>query len=278
MPTYHEDSASTAGIDFDAIKERQQQTWSSGDYTSVGATIQDMSERLCEAVDLHAGQRVLDVATGSGNAALAAARRFADVVGLDYAPALLERASQRAEAEGLAVELVEGDAEALPFADASFDVVLSVVGVMFAPNQAQAARELQRVCRPGGTIGLANWTPDSFIGAVTKTVGQYVPPPEGLKPPTRWGTEEGLRDLFGEDVDVGVTRQEHRFRYRSPEHFASFFRSQYGPIKQAFAAIDSTAQEALHTDLVALAEQWNTATDGTVVAPSAYLEVVAKPA
>ena len=270
------DTASTPDIDFEAIKQRQQQTWSSGDYTTIGATIHDMSERLCETVDLRANQRVLDVATGSGNAALAAARRFTDVIGLDYAPSLLARAQQRANAEGLSIELVEGDAEALPFPDDSFDVVLSVVGVMFAPNQQQAANELQRVCRSGGTIGLANWTPDSFIGEVVKTVGAYVPPPKGLTPPTRWGTEKGLQELFGEDVDLQVNRQEQRFRYRSPEHFAHFFRRQYGPIERAFAAIDSDAQDRLFADLIAVADRWNIAEDGTVLAPGAYLEVVAR--
>jgi SAM-dependent methyltransferase len=263
-------------IDFAAIKQRQQRMWGSGDYAAVAATIQYLSERLCEAVDLRAGQRVLDVATGSGNAALAAARRLTDVVGLDYVPALLARAERRAEAEGLALAVTEGDAEALPFPDASFDVVLSAVGVMFAPNQAQAARELVRVCRPGGTIGLANWTPDGFVGEMLRLVGRYVPPPPGLASPTRWGTVEGLRELFGEEINVQITPQEQLFRFRSPEQFADFFRAHYGPIERAFAAIDAETQARLHADLVALATRWNTAEDGTLVAPCAYLEVVAR--
>jgi SAM-dependent methyltransferase len=268
-------SSSDPTPDYTAIKQRQQKMWSSGDYSAVGVTLQLMSEQLAESVQLHAGWRVLDVACGAGNAALAAARRFAEVVGLDYVPALLERAARRAEAEDLPVTLVEGDAESLPFDDESFDAVLSVVGVMFAPNQPLAADELVRVCRPGGVIGLANWTPDGMIGELLRLVGRYVPPPAGLQPPTRWGTEEGLRELFGDRVSLRVTRREHVFRHRSPEHFVEYFRTTYGPMERTFAAIDSQAADQLRVDFIALVERWNTATDGTMLAPASYLEAVA---
>ncbi|MBA2519416.1 MAG: methyltransferase domain-containing protein [Chloroflexia bacterium] len=262
--------------DFAAIKQRQQKIWSSGDYAAVGATLQLMSELLCEAGDLRAGQRVLDVATGSGNAALAAARRFGEVTGIDYVPALLDRARERAQAERLAATFAPGDAEALPYPDASFDVVLSVVGVMFAPNQEQAARELLRVCRPGGTIGLANWTPDGFVGTMLRTVGRYVPPPAGLQSPSRWGDEARLRELFGNDIaTLDIIQRGHNFRYRSPEHFVEFFFTHYGPTERAFAAIDAANQAQFTRDLTDIARRFNRAEDGSLVAPSDYLEVVA---
>ncbi|MDQ3411523.1 MAG: methyltransferase domain-containing protein [Chloroflexota bacterium] len=262
--------------DFAAIKQRQQKIWSSGDYAAVGATLQLMSELLCEAVDLRAGQRVLDVATGSGNAALAAARRFGEVTGIDYVPALLDRARERAQAERLAATFAPGDAEALPYPDASFDVVLSVVGVMFAPNQEQAARELLRVCQPGGTIGLANWTPDGFVGTMLRTVGRYVPPSAGLQSPSRWGDEARLRELFGNDIaTLDIIQRGHNFRYRSPEHFVEFFFTHYGPTERAFAAIDAANQAQFTRDLTDIARRFNRAEDGSLVAPSDYLEVVA---
>jgi SAM-dependent methyltransferase len=262
--------------DLDAIKGRQRQTWASGDYAAVGTRILIMSELLCEAVDLRAGQQVLDVATGSGNAALAAARRWCEVTGVDYVPALLERARVRAQAEGLPVTFREGDAEQLPFPDAAFDVVLSVVGVMFAPDQERAARELLRVCRPGGKIGLANWTPDGFVGELFRVMGRYVPPPPGLKSPALWGTDERLRELFGDGVgSLHVTRRSFFYRYRSGEHFLEFFRATYGPTLKAFESLDATAHENLGRDIVDLVRRFNVAEDGTMVWPSDYIEVVA---
>lgn len=269
-------STTIQALDLAAVKQRQQQTWSAGDYAEVGATLQIIAEDLCEAVDLRAGERVLDVATGSGNAALAAARRFAEVTGIDYVPALLERGRARAVAEGLAIEFQEGDAEALAFDDASFDVVLSTLGVMFAPNQETSAQELLRVCRPGGRIGLANWSPDGFIGGMFGVIGRNVPPPAGLKSPILWGAEERLRDLFGDALtSLGVTKRHFIFRYRSPGHFLEFFRTYYGPMQKAFDALDAPGQERLTQDLFDLMARFNRAGDGDFVAPSEYLEVVA---
>lgn len=273
------DRGPSTGPDFAAIKQRQQQMWGSGNYAAVASTVNFMSELLCENLQIRAGQRVLDVATGSGNAALAAARRFAMVVGLDYVPSLLDRARRRAEAEGIAVEFMEGDAEALPFPDDSFDVVTSVVGVMFAPNQAQAANELVRVCRPGGTIGLASWTPAGYIGGLLKIVSRYVPPPAGLNPPTRWGTEAGLRELFGDRVSLQMTERDNLFRYVTPEQGATFMREQYGPLVKSFGALSPEQQEQMHAELVDLIRQENIANDGSALVPSPYLEVIAtKPA
>jgi len=261
-------------VDFAAIKGRQQAAWGSGDYAIVGTTLQIVGETLCEAVDLRAGQRVLDVAAGNGNATLAAARRFAEVVSTDYVGALLEHGRRRAEAERLPVAFQEADAEALPFADASFDVVLSTFGVMFAPNQAEAARELKRVCRPGGKIGLANWTPDSFIGQLFKTIGQYVPPPPGVKSPALWGDRVHLEALFGPGVTIAAASRTFAFRYRSPEHWIAIFHDYYGPVVKAFAAIDPVARMALEADLRLLIDRFNVAEDGTMVVPSEYLEIV----
>ena len=220
------------------IKGRQQVAWGSGDYAIVGTTLQIVGETLCEAVDLRSNQRVLDVAAGNGNATLAAARRFADVVSTDYVGALLERGRERAEADRLPVTFQEADAEALPFADASFDVVLSTFGVMFTPNQEQAASELLRVCRPGGKIGLANWTPESFIGQMFKTIGKYVPPAPGVKSPALWGTKAHLDTLFGSKAAVAAESRNFVFRYKSPEHWVEIFRDYYGPVLKAFAALD----------------------------------------
>ncbi len=257
-----------------ATKARQRAAWSSGDYAIIGTTVQIVGETLCEAVDLRAGQRVLDVAAGNGNATLAAARRFADVVSTDYIGALLTRARVRAAAERLPVAFEVADAEALPFPDASFDVVLSTFGVMFTANQAQAARELMRVCRPGGTIGLANWTPEGFIGHVFKTIGKYVPPAPGVKSPALWGKRAYLDDLFGAKASVAAESRNFVFRYKSAEHWLEIFRTYYGPVLKAFAAIDPEAREALETDLYALLDQFNVAADGTLVVHSEYLEAV----
>ena len=263
-------------LDLVAIKQRQQHTWASGDYAEVGATLQVIAEQLCEAVDLRAGQRVLDVATGSGNTAIAAARRFAEVVGVDYVPELLDRARLRADAEGLLAEFREGDAEDLEFYDESFDVVLSTLGVMFAPNQEASAREMLRVVRPGGRIGLANWTPEGFVGGMFRTIGRYVPPPAGLESPLMWGHEDRLRELFGRQVrSMTVRRRFFAFRYRSPQHFVHFFRSYYGPMRRAYEALDPLGQEHLTCDLLDLAALFNRSTGTDLVAPAEYLEVVA---
>ena len=260
--------------DLTAVKTRQHGAWSSGDYAVVGTTLQIVGEMLCEAVDLRSGQRVLDVAAGNGNATLAAARRFAEVTSTDYVGALLERGRERAAAERLQVTFQEADAEKLPFADASFDVVLSTFGVMFTPDQERAARELVRVCRPGGKIGLANWTPDSFIGKLFKTIGTYVPPAPGVKSPALWGSREHLHGLFGADAAIAAQSRHFVFRYQSPEHWLEIFRGYYGPVLKAFAALEPTMRAALEADLYALIDAFNTADDGTLVAPSEYLEVV----
>ena len=267
-------TALPVAVDLATIKGRQQAAWSSGDYAVVGTTLQIVGETLCEAVDLRSNQRVLDVAAGNGNATLAAARRFAEVVSTDYVAALLEQGRARAAADRLPVTFQQADAEALPFADASFDVVLSTFGVMFAPNQQQAANELRRVCRPGGKIGLANWTPESFIGRLFKTIGKYVPPAPGLKSPALWGSKPHLDTLFGPDATVAATNRTFVFRYKSPQHWLEVFRGYYGPVLKAFAAIDPPARQALETELLALLGEFNLAKDGTLVVPSEYLEVV----
>ena len=263
-----------ATIDLDAIKTRQHAAWGSGDYAAVGTTLQIVGEMLCEAVDLRSNQRVLDVAAGNGNASLAAARRFADVVSTDYVGSLLENGRRRAEAERLPVTFQEADAEHLPFADESFDVVLSTFGVMFTPNQEQAARELVRVCRRGGKIGLANWTPEGFIGRLFKILGRYVPPTPGVKSPILWGTKAHLDNLFGPHVTIAVNGAQFVFRYRSAQHWLDFFRTHYGPVLKAFAAIDPGARDALEADLHALLDELNVACDGTLVVPGEYLQVV----
>lgn len=264
-----------AANDLSAVKARQQAAWSSGDYAVVGTTLQIVGESLCEAVDLRSGQHVLDVAAGNGNATLAAARRFADVVSTDYVGALLERGRERAAAERLPVLFREADAEKLPFADDSFDVVMSTFGVMFTPDQQQAATEMLRVCRPGGKIGLANWTPEGFIGQLFKTIGKYVPPASGVKSPALWGTRAHLDALFAGKSTVETQRRHFSFRYKSPAHMLNVFRTYYGPVLKAFAAVDSSAQQSLEADILALVAKFNAAEDGTVVIRSEYLEVVA---
>ena len=261
--------------DLAALKQKQQAAWSAGDYAVIGTTLQIVGETLCEALDLRAGARVLDVAAGNGNATLAAARRWCDVVSTDYVGALLERGQARASAEGLAVQFEEADAENLPYADASFDVVLSTFGVMFTPNQDRAASELARVCKPGGQIGLASWTPPGFIGELFKLIGRYIPPPAGVKPPSLWGTEERLRELFGQRIaTLDEARKHFVFRYRSPQHWLDTFRTYYGPMHKAFGAVGAAQQESLAADLIRLAQQFNRASDGAMVVPGEYLEVV----
>ncbi len=269
-------ASSPPQVDLAALKARQQATWASGDFAVIGTTLQIAGEMLCEAVELHGGERVLDVAAGNGNATLAAARRFADVTSTDYVPALLDRGRARAAAEGLAITCQVADAEALPFPDAEFDVVLSTYGVMFTPDQAKAASELLRVCRSGGRIGLANWTPDGLIGQMFKDIGRHVPPPPGAPSPAVWGTREGLSRLLGAGTsDIAATERDFVFRYRSPQHFVQVFRDWYGPVLKAFAALDTAGQTQLEADMLALLARFNRATDGTLAAPAAYLEVVA---
>ena len=261
--------------DFEALKARQHGAWSSGDYTVVGTTLQIVGEELCEALDIRSGQKVLDVAAGNGNATLAAARRWCEVVSTDYVPGLLARGKLRAEADGMKIEFKEEDAEALSFADASFDVVVSTFGVMFTPNQDRAAAELARVCRRGGKIGLANWTPEGFIGQVFKTLGKYLPPPPGAKSPALWGTEARIKEMFGASAStIHAERRYFVFRYRSPEHFMEIFKNYYGPMLKAFAALDAANQQKLHQELIALIGTMNRADDGTMIVPSEYLEVV----
>jgi SAM-dependent methyltransferase len=266
----------TSSLPLEGIKARQQKTWASGDYGAVAALIHPMSEDLARAADLSAGSRVLDVATGTGNAAIAAARCLCTVTGIDYVPELLERARARAAAEHLPIDFVEGDAEALPSGDGEWDAVFSVVGVMFAPNQEQTAAELTRVCRPGGTIALANWTPDGFLGDLFRTIGRRVPPPPGVRAPVEWGSEPRLRELFGDRVrDLRVTPREFVFRFRSPGEFADYFRVHYGPTLKAFEALDEDHGKLLYADLVELVSRYNSATDGTAKIRAAYVEVLA---
>jgi ubiquinone/menaquinone biosynthesis C-methylase UbiE len=261
--------------DLAAIKARQQGAWACGDYAVIGTTLQIVGEELCEALDLRAGHQVLDVAAGNGNASLAAARRWCRVTASDYVPALLERARERAAAERLEIEFREADAEALPFASGSFDAVMSTFGVMFTPDQDSAAAELLRVCRRGGRIGLANWTPEGFIGQLFKTIGKYLPPPAGLRSPALWGTRARIVELFESHASSITTAQRNfQFRYRSPQHWLEVFKTWYGPVVKTFAALDPDARTALDSDLHALIARFNRSGDGSMVVPSEYLEVV----
>jgi len=268
-------SAIPPAIDLAAVKTRQQAAWSTGNYAVVGTTLQIVGENLCEALDLRSGARVLDVAAGNGNASLAAARRWCDVTSTDYVGSLLESGRARAQAEGHSINFQEADAENLPFADASFDAVLSTFGVMFTPNQEKAAAELARVCKPGGRIGLANWTPESFIGQLFKTIGKYIPPAPGVKSPALWGTKARLEELFGKTAkEIRTVSREFTFRYRSPAHWIEVFRTYYGPMNKTYGALDAGKQAAFTRDLLALMERGNRSGDGTLVLPSEYLEVV----
>lgn len=264
-------------IDYSAIKQRQQAAWASGDYAVVGITLQIVGEQLCEAIDLKPGALVLDVAAGNGNATLAAARRFANVTSTDYVESLLDKGRERAKAEGLAVTFATADVEALPFADGTFDYVLSTFGVMFAPNQEQAAAELLRVTRPRGKIGLANWTPAGFIGQVFKTLGKHVAPPAGLRSPALWGDAQHLANLFAGNR-VTVTERVFNFRYRSASHFIEVFRTFYGPVHKAFLNLDEAGRTALHRDLTELIESFDVATNGSLMIPSTYAEVIVEKA
>lgn len=260
----------------EGLKAKQQKTWASGDYGAVAALIHPMAEETVQAADLSAGIEVLDVAAGTGNAAIAAARSGARVIASDYVPELLARARERADAEHLPLTIEIADAENLPYADGRFDAVISVVGAMFAPDQERVAAELTRVCRSGGTIAMANWTPDGFIGEMFRTVGRRVPPPPGIRGPVEWGSEARVRELFGDRVtDVRTERREFIFRFTSPEHFADYFREHYGPTLKAFEALGPDGGKPLYDDLVELVSRYNTAEDGTARIPSAYLQIVA---
>ncbi len=264
-----------APTDLNALKTRQQTAWASGDYAVIGTTLQIVGEQLAEACDLRWDERVLDVAAGNGNATLAAARRGAAVTSTDYVGALLDRGADRARAEGLKAAFQTADVEALPFADASFDAVLSTFGVMFAPNHAKSASEMARVCRPGGRIGLANWTPEGFIGQMFKVLGRQIPPPADVLPPSRWGVRDHLQSLFADQAAaIAVTPRIFNFRYRSAAHFIDVFRTWYGPVHKAFAGLPADGAQALEKDLTELLNRLNVAGSGSLVVPSEYLEVV----
>ncbi|MFO1218126.1 MAG: class I SAM-dependent methyltransferase [Burkholderiaceae bacterium] len=275
MNTLSAPLAAAPAADLPAVKARQQAAWSSGDYAVIGTTLQIVGEQLAEACDLRTDERVLDVAAGNGNATLAAARRGCRVTSTDYVNALLERGAERARAERLDVTFKSADAEALPFSAGEFDAVLSTFGVMFTPDQDKAAAELLRVCRPGGRIGMANWTPDGFIGQLFKTLGRHVPPPAGVKPPSAWGTEARLTELFPPAVaTIAITPRVFNFRYRSPAHFVDVFRTWYGPTHKAFAALPTDKAAALEADIIALLAKLNRAGNASLVVPGEYAEVV----
>jgi ubiquinone/menaquinone biosynthesis C-methylase UbiE len=257
------------------IKARQQATWASGDYAVIGATLQIVGEQLAEAADIRSVHSVLDVAAGNGNATLAAARRFADVTSTDYVPALLDRGRQRAEADGFGnIRFEIADVEALPYADNSFDVVLSTFGVMFAPDHARAASEMTRVCKPGGRIGLACWTPTGFVGELLKAVTRYTPTPAGVRPSTLWGTEDYLRRLFPHAAKLAVQPRFFMFRYKSAEHWVDMFRNFYGPTHMAFNAIDAEAQARLEADLISLLRSYDAGEGTGLLVAGEYLEAV----
>jgi len=262
-------------VDLAAVKTKQQAAWSSGDYAVVGSTLQIIGEDLCEAVDLRSGHKVLDVAAGNGNVTLAAARRWCDVTSTDYVPALLAKGRARAQAEGWTIDFKEADAEALPFANESFDAIVSTLGVMFTANHDKAAAEMLRVCKSGGKIGMANWTPEGFIGQLFKTIGKHMPPPAGAKSPALWGTQAHLAQMFEAGASsIHIASKNFTMRYRSAQHWIEVFRTFYGPVHKTFGALPAAGQAALASDLLALIERFNRAKDGTMVVPSEYLEVV----
>lgn len=274
MTTDVSSKAAVASPDLAAIKIKQQAMWASGDFAVIGTTLQIVGELLCEAIDLRAAERVLDVAAGNGNATLAAARRFARVTSTDYVPALLDRGRRRAEAEGLDVTFEIADAESLPYPKASFDVILSTFGVMFAPDHDRAASEMTRVCRPGGRIGLASWTPSGFLGKMFRVMAEHVPPPAGVRSPLLWGTEQHIRDLFGGSARIDHQLREFAFRFRSPQHFVDVFREFYGPVHKAFLALDGAGQMALEDDLIALLQDVDRGGPAGLVVEAEYLESV----
>ena len=259
------------------LKASQFTTWSSGDFAAVGTTIAIVGELLCETVDLRAGERVLDVATGSGNTALAAARRFTVATGVDFVPMLLDRARVRAEAEGLPVDFRTGDAEALPLPDDAFDVVLSTFGVMFAPDHRLAAAEMMRVLHPGGRIGMSNWLPEGFVGEMFRLTGSRLPaPPPGFTPPAKWSDEDHLRELFPVAKSIELTRRVVRLRWPSAEFWLDFWRTNFGPCVQAFKAVGEAGADAFAADLLELVLRWNDSGDDTLVLPQAYVDVVVR--
>ncbi len=268
-------AAAKPAADLSAVKTKQQAAWSSGDYALIGATLQIVGEQLAEAMDLRAGQTLLDVAAGNGNVTLAAARRWCNVTSTDYVETLLARGRKRAEADGLRIDFRIADAENLPFDDGSFDAVVSTFGAMFSPDQNKTASEMLRVCRAGGKIGLANWTPEGFIGRMFKVIGKHMPPPAGVKSPALWGTRVWLEEAFGAAASaIAVEPRMFMFRYRSPQHFLDIFREYYGPMLKAFEALDAAGRKGLAADLLGLMDDMNTASDGTMVVPGEYLEVV----
>ena len=260
--------------DLVALKQRQQATWSSGDYSVIGTTLQIIGELLCEAANLHAGWTVLDVAAGNGNASLAAARRGCVVTSTDYVEALLDRGRRRAEAEGYRIAFQVADAENLPFENGMFDAVLSTVGVMFTPDQQRAAAELLRVCKPGGVIALANWTPEGFVGRIFKAIGRHLPPTAGVRAPSFWGTESGIQQLFPDAHEISTTKRAYKFRSISAQHWLHEFRTFYGPMLKAFSSLDDNGRVSLEADLIALCADLNESEDGSLVVPSEYLEVI----
>ncbi len=268
-------TAAKAAPDFETLKSKQHTAWSSGDYARIGVTLQIVGEELAEAMDLRAGQKVLDIAAGNGNVTLAAARRWCHVTSTDYVESLLDHGRQRAEAEGLSIDFRIADAEHLPFEDESFDAVVSTFGAMFSPDQDSTASEMLRMCKPGGRIGLANWTPDGFIGQMFRAIGKYLPPPTGVKSPALWGTRVWVDQTFGVAASgIVATPRIFNFRYHSPHHFLDIFREYYGPLLKAFEALDASGQKALAHEILALIGEMNLASDGTMVVPGEYLEVV----
>lgn len=264
-----------AAPDYGAIKAKQNAAWASGDYAKIGTTLQIVGEELAETMDMAPDARVLDVAAGNGNATLAFARRWCQVTSTDYVDALLARGRDRAQAEAMDVTYRMADAEALPFGDGEFDAVVSTFGVMFTPNQRQAAAEMVRVCRAGGKIGMANWTQDGFIGQIFKTLGRHIPPPAGVASPAQWGSEAWIGEVFAAHAAaISVTPKNFMFRYRSPDHFVDYFREFYGPVHKAFLALDAERQADLEVDLRATIAQFNTAADGSMRVPGKYAEIV----
>lgn len=262
--------------DYEAVKVKQQATWATGNFAMIGSRLSLAGELLCESAGVGPNQDVLDIACGAGTVALPAARRFANVTGIDYVPALIEQAQRRAEVEHLEATFQHGDAESLDFPDDHFDVVLSMFGIMFAPNQAHAAAELLRVCRPGGRIGLNNWTPEGFGGQILALSAKYVPSPPGLESPLRWGTETGIQSLLGDGLaDVQLTPKSLLFRFRSPGHWVEYFRTYFGPVSLTFSILDDKGKASYESDLLNLIDRYNTASDGTAIISGEYLETIA---